>query len=162
MPNTTGFVKVAESGRTIDDREIKAQWLIDAAETYSQNVYTANVYPEHREHWESFGTVEALEYSEDEDGVVSLYADFRPNLFWQSEVDKGQKLFTSIAVKEDFVGTGKAYVYSIAATNNPASLGIERLQFSKNTENTLFSEVIEATEMPKKKTKKSFFNFKKK
>lgn len=147
----TGFVKVAQSGKTMDGREIKPEWLIEAANNYSKDIYTANIYPEHWEWAHNYGTVEALQYSEDEDGVVSLYADMAPNAFWQSDARFGQRLFTSIAVMPNFAETGEHYLYSMAATNNPASLGVEQLQFSKKTPQALFLEAVEAEEMPKPK-----------
>lgn len=142
MSLSTDFVKVAQSGKTIDGREIKPEWLLDAAETYNKSIYTASVFPDHNEMAQSYGTVEALR-AEKKGEVVSLFAKISPNAFWQSDLRYGQNLFTSIAVMPNFAGTGKWYLYSLAATNNPASLGIEQLQFSKKTNaETLFSEVF--------------------
>ncbi|MCP5972942.1 GPO family capsid scaffolding protein, partial [Klebsiella pneumoniae] len=41
-----------------------------------------------------------------------------------------QKLFTSMEVNTSFADTGKAYLVGLAATDDPASLGTEMLQFS--------------------------------
>ena len=155
MSAITEFVKVAQSGATIDGREIKAEWLKQAAESYDKDVYTANVFPNHWESWETYGTVDALEFKENKDGVVSLFAKFNPNLFWLREANYGQKLFTSIAIEEDFAGTGKAYVYSVGATNTPASLGVEKLQFSAQKNKGLhFSDTFESDLKKKKQNKK--------
>ncbi|MCP6274896.1 GPO family capsid scaffolding protein, partial [Klebsiella pneumoniae] len=45
-------------------------------------------------------------------------------------VKKGQKLFTSMEVSTKFADLGKAYLIGLAATDDPASLGTEMLQFS--------------------------------
>lgn len=37
------FFRVAVEGATTDGRQIERQWLVDAAETYSQNTYGARV-----------------------------------------------------------------------------------------------------------------------
>jgi hypothetical protein len=138
MSLKTEFVKVAQSGKTIDGREIKPEWLLDAAATYSRDVYTASVFPDHNEMAQSYGTVEELR-AEKKGDVVSLFARISPNAFWQSDMRYGQNLFTSIAVMPNFAGTGKFYLYSMAATNNPASLGVEKLEFSKKDPAALFS-----------------------
>ena len=132
MGLTTGFKKIAESGQTIDGRKIEAQWLIDAADSYSKSTYTAMVFPDHNMNAYAYGTVEALKYEKSADGKVSLFADLMPNTLWQSDVRYGQNIFTSIAIAPNFANTGKAYMYSLGATNTPASLGTEQLNFSTN------------------------------
>jgi len=138
----TDFVKVAQSGKTIDGREIKPEWLLDAAVTYSKDTYTACVFPDHNEMAQSYGTVEELR-TEKKGDVVSLFARISPNAFWQSDMRYGQNLFTSIAIMPNFAGTGKFYLYSLAATNNPASLGVEKLEFSKKEPTALFSTAFD-------------------
>jgi hypothetical protein len=104
------------------------------------------VFPDHNESGQSYGTVKALQTQTSKDGTVSLYADIRPNAFWQSDLRYGQNLFTSIAVLPNFAGTGKYYLYSLAATNNPASLGVEKLEFSKKEPTALFSAAFDTTQ----------------
>jgi hypothetical protein len=164
MAISTGFKKVAQSGKTIDGREIKPEWLMDAAATYSKATYTASVFPDHNEAYGSYGTVEAVKAVQDKDGTVSLYADISPNALWQSDMRYGQNLFTSIAVMPNFAGTGKWYLYSLAATNNPASLGVEKLEFSKKEPTALFSAAFDTRETEPGQDAatsffKSFFNF---
>lgn len=127
----TGFKRIARSGNTIDRRKIDPQWLIDAAESYSKETYTALVYPDHYDWYVNYGTVDELDYKKLSNGVVELYANFTPNDLWRAQVKEGQRQYTSIAVDTNFAQDGKAYVYSIGATNNPASLGVEKLEFSK-------------------------------
>jgi hypothetical protein len=130
MSLSTGFVKVAQSGKTIDGREIKPEWLLQAANNYSKQIYVANIYPEHDETLPSYGTVEEVR-AEQEGDIVELYARLSPNVNWIIDASKGDKLFTSIALMPNFQDTGQMYLYSMAATNNPASIGVEQLRFSK-------------------------------
>lgn len=141
MALRTGFVKIAESGNTIDGRVIESQWLIDAAETYDRNVYTALVFPDHLENTNNYGVLESVKLEKHGD-KLELYGDFTPNVFWQSDVRYGQKQFCSIALKKDFAGTGKTYIYSVGATNTPASLGTQALQFSKKHSDMIFTDQI--------------------
>lgn len=143
MALSTGFKKVAQSGKTIDGREIKPEWLLDAAETYSTDIYTASIFEDHNENYGSLGTVKALKAETDKNGVVSLFADIQPNAFWQSDSRYGQNLFTSVALMPNFAGTGKWYMQHLAATNSPASLGVEKLEFSKKEPTTLFSAAFD-------------------
>ena len=164
MAVSTGFVKVAQSGKTIDGREIKPAMLLDAAETYDTETYTASVFPDHDNQMQSYGTVKALMAQTESNGEVALFADIQPNAFWQSDARYGQNLFTSIAVIPNFAGTGKWYMYSLAATNNPASLGVQKLEFSKREPEALFSAVFdtkqaESTSEPTETQVKSVFNW---
>ncbi len=126
----TDWVKVAESGKTIDGRTIEASWLTDAAELYSKEKYTAIITLEHYPpEWAgNYGTVEALK-AETADGVVSLYAKLAPNDRLVNINRSGEKLFTSIKVHPNFGDTGQAYVYQIGVTDTPASMGTSQLQF---------------------------------
>ena len=74
----TEFVKIAQSGACVDGREIKGQWLLDMAETYSPGTYTALIWPDHQRWQGNFGTVTELR-AEEEGGVVSLFAGLNPN-----------------------------------------------------------------------------------
>ncbi|WP_257293657.1 GPO family capsid scaffolding protein [Endozoicomonas sp. YOMI1] len=126
----TDWVKVAESGQTIDGRIIEASWLRDAAELYSKDKYTALITLEHYSpEWAgNYGTVEALK-AEEADEVVSLYAKLCPSDDLRYINKQGQKLFTSIKLHPDFQSTGRAYVIQIGVTDTPASIGTQQLEF---------------------------------
>ena len=108
----TEFVKIAQSGACVDGREIKGQWLLDMAETYSPDTYTALIWPDHQRWQGNFGTVTELR-AEDEGGVVSLFARLNPNERYAYVNEQRQKLFFSIEVVEDFAKTGKAYLVGL-------------------------------------------------
>lgn len=130
MSLLTDWLCIATSGPTIDGREMKAQWLEEAAESYDTSVYTAVIWPAHYRYY-SLGTVEDLKV-ETVDDKVKLFARLRPNQYLIQMNKADQSLFSSIEVVENFAGEGHAYMYGLAVTDSPASLGTDRLEFTKN------------------------------
>lgn len=128
--------KVAQSGPTSDGREIKPQWLCDIAETYDKTVYTARMWVEHlrglypSSDFRASGDVERV-FVEEKDGVLSLFAELAPNSYGKQLNAEDQKIFTSIEVTENFANTGKAYLTGLGLTDSPASLGTDKLKFTK-------------------------------
>lgn len=123
----TEFIKVAQSGPTVDGREIAAQDLRDMAESYDSKTYEAVIWPEHERFWGNHGTVLATEARENGD-VTELYAKLKPGYRFIEKNRDGQKLYPSIEIHPNFAGTGKAYLYGIAITDSPASLGTEQIR----------------------------------
>lgn len=144
----TQFTRVAVAGLTASDgRTIEAQWLRDMAATYNPATYTARVNVEHYRNasatgpFPALGDVLALKVQEDDIEIagktekrVALYAQIEGNETLQGYVAADQKKFTSIEVEPNFSGSGKAYLMGLAATDTPASLGTEALQFSARTD----------------------------
>src|SRR5471030_181156 len=136
QPNyRTEWLCIATSGQAVDGRVIEAQWLNDAAETYTRNTYTSMIWPHHpqydlgeREFTCNLGEVDALKV-ETEGDVTKLYAQLIPNQFLIDANRMGQKLFTSAEFISDFAGSGKEYLFGLAVTDIPASLGTEKLKF---------------------------------
>jgi hypothetical protein len=129
--------RVATSGPTVDGREILPQELRDIAETYNPALYTAVIWCEHERWFGSFGTVFAVRLIEDaedlEPGQVALEAQLKPNDKLLRLNDAGEKVFTSIEIRPNFRGRGKAYMTGIAVTDEPASVGTQELYFSSRT-----------------------------
>lgn len=123
----TEFIKVAQSGATIDGREIAPQDLRDIAEGYSPDVYEAVVWPEHERFFGNHGTVAAVEARENGE-LVELYAKFKPGWRFLEKNKEGQKLYSSIEIWDNFGNSGKAYLAGIAITDTPASLGTEQIR----------------------------------
>lgn len=130
---TTDWICIATAGPTVDGRTIEAQWLHDAAETYSRNTYTAMIWPHHpmyelgeREFTCNLGEVDELRVEEVDD-KTKLYAKLVPNQFLIEANRMGQKLFTSAEFWEDFGGSGREYLFGLAVTDIPASLGTEKI-----------------------------------
>lgn len=131
----TDWLCVATSGQAVDGRIIEPQWLIDAADTYTHKTYTAMIWPHHpqndigeREFTCNLGTVDALKV-ETEGDVTKLYAQIIPNQFLIDANRMEQKLFTSAEFIPDFGGSGRDYLFGLAVTDIPASLGTERIKF---------------------------------
>jgi len=126
---TTDWIKVGQSGPTVDRRRIDPAWLVQAAETYTPDTYTAVIWVDHWRFLGSMGKVVAAKAEKDGD-IVSLFVKLQPNEWLLSYNSKGQKLFTSMEIDPDFAETGKAYLIGLAITDEPASLGTHELRFS--------------------------------
>ncbi|EFN9924994.1 GPO family capsid scaffolding protein [Escherichia coli] len=131
--NPTGWFCVATAGPTVDGREIKVEWLIDAAETYNPATYTAMIWPssiDKHQKWYNLGTIHSVK-CESVGGKTKLFARFLPNRWMLSlNRDEQQKLFPSVEIVQNFAGTGKYYLSGIAVTDLPASTGTDKLEFS--------------------------------
>jgi len=147
MHNTiTDWKKIAQSGPTVDGRNIDPQWLHDMAELYNpEKQYTALMWPEHSRFSDNLGKVVELKV-EDEGEHVALYARLVPNRQLLYKNSNGQGLFTSIEVLEDFAGTGKFYLGGLGITDSPASLGTTELRFSCGA-NSQTCEIYPGTEL---------------
>ena len=131
----TDWVVVATSGLTIDGLQMDSKWVTDAADVYNPYEHTAMLWPFHADSgWRAFtnnyGLVDALK-AEKAGDKVQLKARLVPNRFLTEANKAGQKLFTSIEVRENYLGTGKFFVSGIAVTDTPASINTTRLQFSQ-------------------------------
>lgn len=128
--------RVATSGPTIDGRELKAEWLTQAAAAYDRDVYSARINVEHMRGWTvdgpfgAFGDVLSLSTETRKDGRVELYAELLPNQRAIEANAADQKVYPSIEIIESFAGTGSAYMVGLALTDSPASTGVDRLTFS--------------------------------
>ena len=137
MPQSKPFV-VATEGPTIDGRNISKKWIADMAANYDPATYTAVVSLEHilslspDSLFSSYGKVVELATKEAEilgqkrlqlTAVVDA-ADEAVKM--QKE---GKKCFSSIEVRPNFLGAGRAYLTGLALTDTPASVGTESMRF---------------------------------
>lgn len=131
----TDWLCIATSGTAMDGRRIEPQWLIDCAANYNRETYTALLWGRHhedngqRERDINYGEVEALK-SEQQGDTVKLYARIIPNQFLVEANKCGQKLFTSAEIDLDFAGQSTAYLFGLAVTDIPASLGTQKIALS--------------------------------
>ncbi|QCT18493.1 phage capsid protein [Jejubacter calystegiae] len=130
----TNWICIAAAGDTVDGREIKEQWINDAVELYSPNLYTALLWPEHSRNYGNMGEVLELMKQRDEEGVLKLYARLCPNISLIEANMKGQLIFLSAEFTPDgnFRNTGKTYLEGLGVTDSPASVSTTRLRFSRN------------------------------
>ncbi|HFW4799020.1 TPA: GPO family capsid scaffolding protein [Salmonella enterica subsp. diarizonae serovar 60-67:z35:-] len=136
---TTDWICVATEGYAIDGRPITREMIQQAADSYSTAEYTAMIWPNHpvyslqeREFTHNLGLVSDLAAKE-EAGRLRLMAKLEPNQALVNLNDRGQKLFTSCEFWENYANTGRTYLYGLAATDSPASLGTQRMEI-KSTE----------------------------
>ena len=129
----TDWLCIATEGDTVDRRELKREWLIDAAETYDPDLYAALIWPEHERYYGNGGSVKEVMWQEGEDGLVRLYAKISPNISLIEANKRDQLIYFSIELTEDgdFRGTGRSYLEGLGATDSPASVGTTRMRFSK-------------------------------
>lgn len=136
MATKSKFFRVATEGATTDGRKIERKWLEEMAETYNRATYGARMFIEHirglNPEWgfRCMGDVLALKVEEVEGGKLALFAQLEPTAEMVEWNRKGQKIYSSIEVQENFAGTGKAYLVGIGVTDSPATLGSEILAFA--------------------------------
>lgn len=144
MAKKTEFVRVAVSGPTVDGRNIDPVMLQQAAKNYNRETYAARGNLEHIRGFSGdkpfgmYADVLALKSEPIKLEVAGKLED-KIGLFAQLEVSddlvdlnkRGQKLYSSIELLPDFAGSKEAYMVGLAFTDSPASLGTQRLQFSK-------------------------------
>jgi hypothetical protein len=136
----TNWICIAMEGDTVDGRAIEPNWILEAAELYDPQLYTARIWPEHERWFGAMGEVLAVKAEHGDDGALRLYAQLRPNHRLLEANRDGQLLFTSVefTLNGNFRGTGKTYLEGLAVTDSPASVGTTRLQFSKKKQSHRF------------------------
>ncbi len=124
----TDWHVLATAGDSIDGREISEQWLVEAAETYDPDFYEAVIDAEHDLEWfGSYGHVYDVRLGKNKNGETTLEGRLRPNMRCIEQYQRGQRLHFSIWIEEDFRNSGKAYLFRLALTDEPASVGTSRL-----------------------------------
>lgn len=132
----TTWICIATEGETVDGREILRDDIIDIADTYDPDLYTAMIWGRHNPPGEDrglpFGEVIELSISADKNEVLHLYAILRPFARLIEMNSQNAGVFTSVEMTPDFRGSGKTYLTGLAVTDTPASVGTTRLHFSRN------------------------------
>ncbi|MGL4925629.1 MAG: GPO family capsid scaffolding protein [Plesiomonas shigelloides] len=134
----TDWVVIATSGPTVDGRNIEPVWLTDAAACYNRDELTAMIWPYHdspgyRAYGVNYGEVDELKTEKFGD-KIQLKARLIPNAFLLECNKREQRLFTSIEISENYLGSNKFFLSGLAVTDTPASFNTTRLQFSQGDE----------------------------
>ncbi|ABZ75889.1 capsid scaffolding [Shewanella halifaxensis HAW-EB4] len=124
----TDWVRIATEGATFRNVPIERQWLVDIAETYDPKTYGARIWPDHRRWYGAWGDVIEVK-TEEHDGKLVLFGKLNPNSQFIMANENDQKVYTSIELDPNFAATGKAYLTGLGVTDEPASLGTDRLKF---------------------------------
>lgn len=150
---------IGQSGPTVDGREIKAEWLEQAATNYNpEGLKGARLNVDHMRGWywgvenEYNGYGDVLELKHEKDGAITkLFARIDPTEKLLALNEKRIKVFTSMELVINFAQTGKAYLTGLALTDDPASLGVSMLQFNNQNTNPdiIHSGPIEMTDKTK-------------
>ena len=129
----TDWKTIGTAGDTIDGREITEQDLIDAAETYDKEEYTAVINSDHALWlYGNFGHVEEVRLGTDKKGRTNLQAKISPNSRLMEKNKNGQGMFFSMELWPNFAKSGQTYLSGLAVTDESASLGTSMLKlFSK-------------------------------
>lgn len=125
---------IGTSGPTADGRNINAEDLIAAAESYDPQIYGARINLEHyrpyspKNDYSGLGDVLELK-AETKGGITRLFARIDPTEKMAQYIKDREKVYTSMELMKPFAGTGKAYLVGLAMTDSPASLGTTMLKF---------------------------------
>lgn len=125
----TDWLRIATEGNTFQNVPIQRQWIVDIAETYNAKTYGARIWPDHRRWYGAWGDVVEVK-AEEIDGKLCLFCKLTPNSQLILANEQDQKVYSSIELDPNFAGTGKAYLTGLGVTDEPASLGTDRLKFS--------------------------------
>lgn len=142
MPVIDKWFTLATAGETADERMIEEQWLRDMAETYNADYYAAVIDADHELDWYgSYGHVTELRLGE-KLGRLSLEGKLDVNQRLMEMNKNGQRLWFSIWPRENFSDTGKTYLFRLAVTDSPSSIGTDRMKFSAKGKAQKFSAPI--------------------
>jgi hypothetical protein len=125
----TEYLTLATAGATIDGRTIEESWLVEAAESYDTDVYTAMIDADHEMEWYGcYGHVNDVRLGKNKNGATTLEGRICPNIRLIEMNQRGQRTFFSISLEEDFQGQGQHYLFRLALTDSPASVGTSQLK----------------------------------
>ena len=126
---------IGTSGKTVDGRDIKPEWLEQCAEDYDPKLYGARINVEHlRSAWPGsefagYGDVTALK-TESANGITKLFAQIDPTDKLVALNQKREKIYTSMELHTNFQEKQRAYLVGLAITDSPSSVGTSALQFN--------------------------------
>lgn len=155
------FFRAFVEGNTISDgRKITAEMIDDSVATFNAETYSPRINVEHiagfspEPPFNGYGTVLAVK-AQDDEFTIAGKTETRRALYMQVDGNKqlvklatdDQKPFPSVELTDDYAGTGKFGLVGLAFTDNPASIGTQKLQFSRSAPGTNFAIGAEATQL---------------
>lgn len=125
----TEYLTFATAGATVDGRVIEESWLVEVAESYDTDVYTAMIDADHEMDWFGcYGHVNDVRLGKNKNGETILEGRISPNIRLIEMNQRGQRTFFSISLEEDFQGKGQHYLFRLALTDSPASIGTSQIK----------------------------------
>ncbi|WP_261295878.1 GPO family capsid scaffolding protein [Sphingomonas hylomeconis] len=152
------FFRAFVAGATISDgRVIEPEWIDQVVETFNVDTYSPRINIEHisgyspEPPFNGYGTVVAVE-ARDVDITIAGTTEKRRALYCQVEgndqlvalAKADQKPFPSAELTPSYAGTNKIGLIGLAFTDKPASIGTEKLQFSRSAPGTVFAPGADA------------------
>ncbi|WP_294266349.1 GPO family capsid scaffolding protein [uncultured Sphingomonas sp.] len=158
MGKKSKLFRVFVAGNTISDgRTITPEMIDEIVETFNAEAYTPRINVEHiagyspEPPFNGYGDVIAVEARDDAFTIAgkaetrrALYAQVDANDQLVGLTDRGQKPFPSVELTPDYAGTGKIGLIGLAFTDKPASIGTQKLQFSRSAPGTVFAAGTDA------------------
>lgn len=126
------WFRAGTAGTSADGREIKDQWLIDIAENYDRKEREASVFLDHIRYYGNYGTVCGVQLRKDEKDRNTLWLQIEPTPDLLDLNRLEQYKYPSLGIIPEFSDTGKAYLGHLGAVQDPASVGIDPINFSNS------------------------------
>ncbi len=147
------FFRAFVSGATISDgRVITDQMIDEVVSTFNAETYSPRINIEHLSGYSpeppfnGYGDVVAVKAQSDDftiDGKTekrkALYCQVEANDQLVALANADQKPYPSVELTPSYAGTDKVGLIGLAFTDKPASIGTQRLQFSRSAPGTVFS-----------------------
>jgi len=127
MPVIDQWFTLATAGETVDGREIGEDQLRGMAENYNTDYYTAVIDADHElDFYGAYGHVTEVRLGQ-KVGRLSLEGKLNANYRLMEMNRMGQRLWFSVWPRQV---EGKWYLFRLAVTDNPASIGTDMMKFS--------------------------------
>lgn len=153
MGQKSKFFRAFVEGQTISDgRTITAEMIDDVVATFNRDTYSPRINIEHiagfspEPPFNGYGDVFAVKAQDDTLSIAgktetrrALYAQVDGNDQLVALAEKNQKPYPSVELTPDYAGSGKIGLVGLAFTDTPASIGTQKLQFSRTAPGTIFS-----------------------
>lgn len=161
MGTKSKFFRAFVEGNTISDgRQITGDMIDQIVATFSVENYTPRINIEHlsgfspEPPFNGYGDVVAVKAQDDDftiDGKVqkrrALYCQVEGNDQLVALQAADQKPFPSVELTPSYAGTDKIGLIGLAFTDTPASIGTQRLQFSRTAPGTVFGASPDAVKL---------------
>ncbi len=153
MGTKSKFFRAFVSGATISDGRVITDEMIDEVfSTFNAETYSPRINIEHLSGYSpeppfnGYGDVVAVKVQDDEftiGGKVekrkALYCQVDANDQLVALANADQKPYPSVELTPSYAGTDKIGLIGLAFTDTPASIGTQRLQFSRTAPGTVFA-----------------------
>ncbi len=164
----TDWLNLVREGKTWSGRIVTAVEIHEMAASYNPDLHVAVINYRHHHGWINLGKVIELQVIEDDQKKVRLQGRLEPNQHLMDLNASGQDLHFSVEIAPESPETNQAYLYGVAMTDDPDSMGTSELKLfsSKNSESdtglikTNFEKIhlFDNPEASSPLKKKSFFD----